>query len=261
MLYFIPTPIGNLEDISIRSLKLLLSTPTLFCEDTRVTKKLIMLISEKFGEQPTTEQRFISLHSHNEKDVIKSLNANDFLSSNTAYVSDAGMPCISDPGALLVRFAQQNNIPYEVLPGANALLLSLASSGFEGSKFYFHGFLPHKKEAREKELKEILSFPYSVVLYESTHRILKFARELSLFAPEKEMFFIKEASKRYETHYFGSAEKIYEELKSANLNGEWAIVIKGNDNEMNGERLNVDDIFPLEISNKSKAKLLSKLTG
>jgi 16S rRNA (cytidine1402-2'-O)-methyltransferase len=171
------------------------------------------------------------------------------------------MPCISDPGALLVRFAQQNNIPYEVLPGSNALLLVLASSGFEGTKFYFHGFLPHKKEAREQELREILTFACSIVLYESTHRILKLSEELAALSPQRDMFFIKEATKRYETHYFGSAEKIYEQLKSANLNGEWAIAIKGNDKQMSGERLSVEDILPLEISNKSKAKLLSKLTG
>ncbi|MDR1285529.1 MAG: 16S rRNA (cytidine(1402)-2'-O)-methyltransferase [Campylobacteraceae bacterium] len=260
MLYFIPTPIGNLEDISQRSLRLLLNIPLIFCEDTRVAKRLINLLKERFNQPENIEQKFISLHSHNEQNVIDTLNADIFLTSDAAYISDAGMPCVSDPGALLVRFAQKNSIPYEVLPGANALLLALVSSGFDGTNFYFHGFLPHKKEAREKELNRLLSLTCNVVLYESTHRILKFSKELALMAANRESFFIKEATKMYEKRFFGTAEEIYVKLQNSNLNGEWVVVIKGSTQE-GGEVLSVNDIFPLSLPNKQKAKLLSKITG
>ncbi|MDR1614128.1 MAG: 16S rRNA (cytidine(1402)-2'-O)-methyltransferase [Campylobacteraceae bacterium] len=260
MLYFIPTPIGNLEDITIRGLKLLTSTPLIFCEDTRVAKKLINLLKERFGKSEETKQKFISLHSHNEQHVINSLNVDDFLTSDTVYISDAGMPCISDPGAVLVKFAQENGIPFCVLPGANALLLALAASGFEGTKFYFHGFLPHKKEARMKELREILPLKYNSVLYESTHRILQLSLELAKIAPQRVIYLIKEATKMYETHYKGSASELAEKLKTANLNGEWAVVIKGEE-QKKSEYLTKEDILPLLLPAKQKAKLLAKVTG
>ncbi|MDR1976153.1 MAG: 16S rRNA (cytidine(1402)-2'-O)-methyltransferase [Campylobacteraceae bacterium] len=260
MLYFIPTPIGNLEDITVRSLKLLTTVPLILCEDTRVTKKLINLLKERFDKPQNIEQKFISLHSHNEQDVINSLNVDDFLLLDAAYVSDAGMPCISDPGALLVQFAQTNSIPYEVLPGANAALLALVASGFSGTKFYFHGFLPHKKEARIEELRKILSLEYNSVLYESTHRILQLSSELAALAPQRVIYFIKEATKMYETHYKGKALELAEKLKSANLNGEWAVVIEKGE-QQNGAVLNEDDILPLPLPPKQKAKLLAKLSG
>jgi 16S rRNA (cytidine1402-2'-O)-methyltransferase len=260
MLYFIPTPIGNLEDITIRSLRLLLSVPLIICEDTRVAKKLIKLLKERFGKSENIKQRFIPFHSHNEQEVVKNLNIDDFLTSNAVYISDAGMPCISDPGTSLVRFAQENNIPYEVLPGANALLLALAASGFEGTNFYFHGFLPHKKEARMEELRKILSLEFNAVLYESTHRILQLSSEIAKLAPQRVVYIIKEATKIYETHYKGSALELAQKLKTANLNGEWAVVIKGEE-QKTGEYLHEEDILSLPLPPKQKAKLLAKMTG
>ncbi|MDR2789414.1 MAG: 16S rRNA (cytidine(1402)-2'-O)-methyltransferase [Campylobacteraceae bacterium] len=260
MLYFIPTPIGNLEDITIRSLRLLLSTPLIICEDTRVAKKLIKLLKERFGSFEDIEQKFIPFHSHNAQETAKNLNIEDFLTSNAAYISDAGMPCISDPGSLLVKFAQENGIAYEVLPGANALLLALAASGFEETNFYFHGFLPHKKEARAEELRKILSLEFNAVLYESTHRILQLLSEIAEFSPQRVIYIIKEATKMYETHYKGSALELAQKLKTANLNGEWAVVIKGG-KQREGEYLREDDILPLPLPPKQKAKLLAKMTG
>ncbi|MDR1008295.1 MAG: 16S rRNA (cytidine(1402)-2'-O)-methyltransferase [Campylobacteraceae bacterium] len=260
MLYFIPTPIGNLEDITLRSLKLLLAVPTIFCEDTRVAKKLIRLLKERFGNHDDTKQRFIPLHSHNEQDIINSLNIDDFLSLDTACISDAGMPCISDPGILLVKFAQQNDIPYEVLPGANAALLALIASGLAEKNFYFHGFLPHKKEARIEELREILLLKYSSVLYESTHRVLQLSVELAELAPQRVIYLIKEATKMHETHYKGTALELVQKLKKANLNGEWTIVIEKSGQKRGGV-LNEDDILPLSLPPKQKAKLLARLRG
>jgi 16S rRNA (cytidine1402-2'-O)-methyltransferase len=261
MLYFIPTPIGNLEDISRRGAKLLLTLPTIFCEDTRVTRRLIALLRERYPEYPSPPQKFISMHSHNEKSVVESLEPIDFAHTDAAYASDAGMPCISDPGAVLVQWAQTNGVPYEVLPGANAALLALAASGFEGTKFYFHGFLPHKKEARERELKELLAMNCSVILYESTHRIAQLAQELAKLADEREIYLIKEATKKHETHFRGCAREIAQTLAKANLSGEWALVIKPSQESAAAGSLNADDLLAADIPPKTKAKLLAKLTN
>ncbi|MFV0481483.1 MAG: 16S rRNA (cytidine(1402)-2'-O)-methyltransferase [Campylobacteraceae bacterium] len=260
MLYFVPTPIGNLEDISVRALRLLTTTPIIYCEDTRVTKKLITLLKEKHNLTFTCNQTFISLHSHNEEETVKKLNVEDFLQNDVLYVSDAGMPGISDPGILLVEFAQKNGIKYEVLPGANAALVGLVSSGFSGNRFYFYGFLPHKNEARKSELTQILSFTCNVILYESTHRILKLTEEFSLLAPNREIFIIKEATKKYETHFLGTAKEVHEKMKNSNTNGEFVVILKGLE-QPKGEALTKEDILSLNIPNKQKAKLLSKMSG
>ncbi|HBD8855424.1 TPA: 16S rRNA (cytidine(1402)-2'-O)-methyltransferase, partial [Campylobacter jejuni] len=142
MLYFIPTPIGNLSDISFRALELLKTCDLVFCEDTRVSRSLISLLNTKFHTDIHIS-KFIALHSHNEKEVLASIDLKIF-EKNVAYLSDAGMPGISDPGKALVEFAQENNIAYEILPGANAALVALVSSAFCQKEFIFIGFLANK---------------------------------------------------------------------------------------------------------------------
>ena len=139
MLCLVPTPIGNLEDISKRSLKALLEAELIFCEDTRVTKKLLNLLALKY-ELDFSQKEFKSFHSHNEKEILKNLTKDTF-TKNVVYCSDAGMPCISDPGASLVDWCIQNDVEYDVIPGANAILTAFAMSGFTSSEFTFFGFL------------------------------------------------------------------------------------------------------------------------
>lgn len=259
MLYFIPTPIGNLEDISQRSLRLLASTPTLFCEDTRVTKQLLNLLSQRYNLE-ISPKRYISLHSHNEERVLRDLDREIF-AQDCAYVSDAGMPGISDPGSALVRYAWANKIPYEVIPGANAALLGFVSSGFENSKFLFWGFLPPKEKALYQTLRSILAHPYPTIVYEAPHRITQTVTALADIEPNRKIFLIKEATKKHETHFHGSALHVKEQLNEANLKGEWVIVIDQSFHDIKGEALDEDDILPLNLPPKIKAKLLSKLTG
>ena len=142
MLTLVPTPIGNLSDISKRAIEALNEADIVFCEDTRVTKKLLSLL------QIDLNKTFIAMHSHNENEIISKIDVSIF-DKNVVYVSDAGMPGISDPGSKLIQFAQENNIKYDVIPGANALLTAFVASGFEG-EFTFFGFLPHKGKDREK---------------------------------------------------------------------------------------------------------------
>ena len=258
MVYFIPTPIGNLEDISVRSLKLLTECVTLFCEDTRITKKLLTLLSSKHHLKFNIK-KFISMHSHNEEAVLADIDMTIF-EDNVAYLSDAGMPGISDPGAALVRFCKEKKLRYEVLPGANAALLAYVTSGISCHKFLFYGFLSHKGNDRQNELFEVLGSPYAVILYESPHRIEKLVEELAQFAPSRNIFVIKEATKRYEKRFSATGEKLQALLKNANLKGEWVVVIEPESNG-SGEAITKEDILLLELPPKQKAKLLSKLTG
>ena len=171
MLCLVPTPIGNLEDISIRALKVLEESELILCEDTRVTKKLLNLLAEKYNKNFSNKE-YKSFHSHNENQILKTLDKETF-SKNVVYVSDAGMPCVSDPGATLVDFCIKNQVPYDVLPGANAVLTAYAMSGFKQTSFSFYGFLDHKGASRSSKLDEILNDDKLPILYESTHRLLK----------------------------------------------------------------------------------------
>lgn len=259
MLHFIPTPIGNLEDISLRSLKLLGSSKLLLCEDTRNTKKLINLLKERNLIEVTQNQEFIAMHSHNEKEVLAKLDPELLKNETVAYVSDAGMPTVSDPGCELVRYAQLHEIPYDVLPGANAALLAYAASGFCESRFLFYGFLPHKGSNRENALHEALYNGYVTILYESPHRLLKLLEQICNIDPKRELFLIKEATKMYQKQFKGCAEEIYELMKMQNIKGEWVVVINSDRKELGV--ITVEDIGKLDLPKKQAAKLISKITG
>ena len=175
-------------------------------------------------------------------------------------MSDAGMPGISDPGAGLVRYCQENNLPYDVLPGANAVLLAYVASGFTETNFSFFGFLPHKGKERDNALQEILNHPLNVILYESPHRLEKLMSELLLHVPTRLMFAIKEATKKHEKKFKGTVQEVFEKMKESNLKGEWAIVLQASPSPSAGV-IGLDDILQLSLPPKQKAKLLSKLTG
>ena len=248
MLKFVPTPIGNLSDISKRAIEALDEADIIFCEDTRVTKKLLNLLNIP------TNKTFYSMHSHNESEIISKLDISIF-DKNVVYVSDAGMPGISDPGAKLVKFAQQNNIKYDVLPGANAILTAFVASGFEG-EFTFFGFLAHKGSEREKKLKEVISNDKISILYESPHRIEKLLKELKTLIPERVAFFAKELTKIHQTF-------IKDKIKNINLQntkGEWVVIIDKTE-KSDSLTLNYDEILALKLPLKEKAKLLSKISS
>lgn len=199
------------------------------------------------------------MHSHNEGAVLSTMDKKIFEES-VGYLSDAGMPGISDPGAALVRFCQEHQLPYEILPGANAALLAYVTSGIKTHQFLFYGFLSHKGMDRQNELFEALNAPYAVIVYESPHRIEKLIEELVQFAPNRPIFAIKEATKLHEKRFLGTSQEVYEAFKTANLKGEWVVVITPEATK-NGEAITKEDLIDLDIPPKQKAKLLSKLTG
>lgn len=258
MLTLVPTPIGNIEDTSYRAVEALKNAEVLFCEDTRVTKKLLSLLSERLGVT-FPDFKFLAFHSHNETSLLEKVDPSLF-QQNCLYLSDAGMPGISDPGYSLIKYCQQHNIPYDVLPGANAALVSVVMSGFDTRHFLFYGFLPHKGKERTTALHTVATSGYPTILYESTHRISKLMDELAKAYPDLEVFAVKELTKLHQTTFKGSAKSVASQLSSANLKGEWVVVIDSR----------ADDGFDPEIvtllagskmPKKAAAKLLAKLSG
>ena len=259
MLNFLPTPIGNLGDISFRTIEILKDGEIILCEDTRVTKKLLNLISQRLDLSfPNFE--FISLHSHNEQSFLTSQNKEILLSKNCIYMSDAGMPCVSDPGSYLVDFCLNQNIDYDVIPGANAILTAYASSGFNHTTFTFFGFLPHKGKDREDKLDKVLDSEHLAILYESPHRLLKLITELNKIDPNREIFLAKELTKKYQTRYKDTVSNILHTLKQNDIKGEWVVIIKPKEQENKGI-ITLEDLQDLQLPPKQKAKLISKLTG
>ncbi|MDD2369994.1 MAG: 16S rRNA (cytidine(1402)-2'-O)-methyltransferase [Sulfuricurvum sp.] len=256
MLSLVPTPIGNISDISLRSLDVLSTADVILCEDTRVTKKLIHLLKERHN-LTTSEPQFLSLHSHNEADFVSKLTL-EFFNSNVVYVSDAGMPGISDPGQMLVRYCLDQSISYDILPGANAALTAFVASGFVETKMLFFGFLPHKGNDRSSALQEALFNGYTTILYESPKRLDKLLAELVIAAPDRQIFLAKELSKRYQKFYRGTASELIPQMEKE-IRGEWVVVIEAS--AAKGSSLSEQDILALDIPKKAASKLIAKITG
>jgi 16S rRNA (cytidine1402-2'-O)-methyltransferase len=258
LLTLIPTPIGNISDISLRAIEALSDADILLCEDTRVTKKLIHILKERYNTPFEKTQEFISLHSHNEQSFVEKLEPS-FFEQNVVYVSDAGMPGISDPGQVLVDYCIKNNIKYDVLPGANAVLTAFVASGFVQTQMLFFGFLDHKGTSREAGLNEALHNGYTTILYESPHRIEKLLHEIEKTEPSRELFLAKELTKKFQTYLRGTASEILKKL-SGNFKGEWVVVIRAGEKQ-NSSAITQKDILNLELPTKTQAKLISKITG
>jgi len=258
LLSLVPTPIGNIGDMSLRAIEVLKDADILLCEDTRVTKKLIHILKERYNTQFKEDQVFISLHSHNEQSFVEKLEK-DFFEQNIVYASDAGMPGVSDPGQILVRYCIDNEIAYDVLPGANALLTAFVASGFVQTKMLFFGFLDHKGDSRSAGLQEALHNGFTTILYESPHRLEKLLLEIEKEEPEREIFLAKELTKKYQRYVHGTAEEVLKKL-DGNHRGEWVVVIKAGDKHT-ASAISQNDILSLDLPKKTQAKLICKITG
>jgi 16S rRNA (cytidine1402-2'-O)-methyltransferase len=258
LLSLVPTPIGNIGDMSLRAIDALKDADILLCEDTRVTKKLIHILKERYNTQFKEDQKFISLHSHNEQSFVEKLEK-DFFEQNIVYASDAGMPGVSDPGQILVRYCIDNDISYDVLPGANALLTAFVASGFVQTKMLFYGFLDHKGDSRSAGLQEALHNGFTTILYESPHRLEKLLLEIAKEEPEREIFLAKELTKKYQRYVHGCAQEVLKKL-DGNHRGEWVVVIKAGDKHTSSA-VSQNDILSLDLPLKTKAKLICKITG
>lgn len=219
-LILVPTPIGNLEDITLRSIRILKECDLIFAEDTRVTKKLLNHLDIKKTCYP--------FHSHNEHKSLSNAIDQIKINTTTVLVSDAGTPGISDPGFLLVRECLANDIEIECLPGPAALIPALVASGFPCDRFVFEGFLPHKK-GRQTRLKVIAEEKRTVVLYESPHRLVKCLGQIVEFmGDDKKVCVAREITKMYEEFQRGTALEVQKHYENHPPKGEIVIVIEGN---------------------------------
>lgn len=219
VLNIVPTPIGNLEDITLRSLDTLKNSDYILCEDTRVSKKLL----NKYN----IEVQLVSFHSFNEHKTVQK-HINQILDGKAvSLISDAGTPSISDPGFLIVRESIKNNIEINCLPGATALIPAIVNSGLSSERFVFEGFLPTKK-GRNKRIKNLVDEKRSIVIYESPKRILKLINDLMGFLGEDRKASIsRELSKIYQENIRGTLKELHDKLENINIKGEFVIVIDG----------------------------------
>lgn len=218
-LYIVPTPIGNLEDMTFRAIQVLKEVDVVLAEDTRTSGKLL-----KHYEINTPLQ---SHHIHNEHQSVERIVQQLSAGTSFALISDAGTPAISDPGFLLVRACVQNHIEVECLPGATALIPALVNSGLPNDKFHFEGFLPHKK-GRHTRLLQLAELDITMVLYESPHRILKALKQFSeYFGEERQISISREISKLHEETIRGSLKEVIEQLEQKPIKGEIVVVIAG----------------------------------
>jgi 16S rRNA (cytidine1402-2'-O)-methyltransferase len=218
-LYVVPTPIGNLGDITLRSLEILKTVDTILAEDTRTTSHLL--------KHYEISKPLHSFHIFNEHKVLKGVIDRLKKGERMALVSDAGTPGISDPGFLLVREALQNEIEIECLPGPTAFVPALIKSGFPTDRFVFEGFLPHKK-GRQTALQQIASEERTVILYESPHRLLKTLEQLrDLAGPDRKVSVSRELTKIYEETRTGPVSEVLAYFTQSEVKGEIVIVIDG----------------------------------
>ncbi|MFT7823914.1 MAG: 16S rRNA (cytidine(1402)-2'-O)-methyltransferase [Sulfurimonas sp.] len=256
MITFIPTPIGNPQDITMRAMRLFEKAELFLCEDTRETKKLLRLLEARFGMK-SPDAEFLSFNEHNGAQRIAEYGST-FLEKEVVYVSDAGMPVISDPGQILVEYCQRNGIGYDVLPGASAVTTAYAASGFKEGKFLFYAFLPHKGKERAAALSEAMNNGYHTVLYESPHRLEKLLGEIAALDEERVLFLAKEISKKYQSYYRGTAKELSKKFEDEVIRGEWVVVISAKKCEE--KSLSLSEILAIDLPPKPKAKLLSQLS-
>ena len=213
----IPTPIGNLEDITFRAIRYLNDCDFILAEDTRVTKKLLTHLN--------ISKQVFSFHIHNEHRVLNQMIERIQSSMLVGLVSDAGTPGISDPGFLLIRACIEKGIEVECLPGPTALIPALVASGFPTDSFVFEGFLPHKK-GRQTKIKEICLEERTTVLYESPHRIQKMLVQFKDYIqPERKIAVIREISKFYEEIWRGTIDELIQKSLEKELKGEIVVVV------------------------------------
>ncbi|TAK47741.1 MAG: 16S rRNA (cytidine(1402)-2'-O)-methyltransferase [Saprospiraceae bacterium] len=219
MLYLVPTPIGNLEDMTLRALRVLKEVDRILAEDTRVTRRLLQHYSI------TTP--LSSFHAHNEHKITGGIVEELKNGASIALVSDAGTPGISDPGFLLVRACVTEGVEVTCLPGATAFVPALAASGLPCDRFHFEGFLPHKK-GRQTRLEYLAALPHTFVLYESPNRLLKCLDQLATFCSAGRMACVaRELTKIHEEIRTDTLENLKLHFESKNVKGEIVVMVSG----------------------------------
>ena len=257
-LYIVGTPIGNLNDISYRAIDILKNVYLIASEDTRQTKKIMVKYSFK--------NNLISFNKHNSLNKISRIINNLNSGQSVALVSDAGMPCICDPGENLVREARSQGIKIVCIPGPCAALTALVSSGLPSSKFIFEGFLPKKNSERAKIISEIRENDKTTILFESPHRLKKLLGELKkYFGGEREIQISRELTKKFEEHIGNNINEVIDYFEGKEVLGEITVVIKGKNKTKQNTKFNefelkkeLNDLINAGLKLSEASKYLAK---
>ena len=249
MLYFVSTPIGNLEDITLRALNTLKMVDIIYCEDTRTSLKLLNHYEIKAPLH--------SYHLFNENEISNKIMNNIKSGMNVAIISDAGMPVISDPGWVAVRDAIKEEIEVVIIPGVSAGITALVGSGLNSYKYYFGGFLNSKKAKREKELEKLAGKEETIVIYESPHRIEETLKIIDKIYGERQIVIARELTKKYEEYLRGTAKEMLEVVDT--IKGEMVVMISGNeekvDKDLSGLTIEEHYQYYLDLGLDSKEAL------
>ena len=219
MLYLVPTPLGNLKDITLRALEVLQQVDVILCEDTRTSSKLL--------QHYDIQKPLSPYHQHNEHKIVAHITEQLAAGKKMALVTDAGTPGISDPAFLLVRECIRNNIKVECLPGATAFVPALVNSGLPINRFVFEGFLPLKK-GRQTLMKQLSEEERTIVFYESPMRLLKTLNEfMQYFGAERQCCVSRELTKMFEENFRGTLQQAHGHFSNKTIKGEIVIVVQG----------------------------------
>ena len=219
MLYIVPTPVGNMEDITLRALRILREADLVLAEDTRTTGNLL--------RHYDIQARLLSYHKFNEHQQVKALTERLLGGENMALVSDAGTPGISDPGFLLARQCAEAGVEVQCLPGPTAAIPALVASGLPCDRFVFEGFLPQKK-GRQSRIEALAGEERTMVFYESPYRVLKLLQQLAaVFGPERQASACREISKIHEESVRGSLAELIDHFTQTEPRGEFVVVVAG----------------------------------
>lgn len=218
-LSIVPTPIGNLNDITYRAIKVLKDSDIILCEDTRISKRLL--------DKYSIDKPLYSYHIHNEHKVVEKYIQYIISGKKVSLISDAGTPGISDPGYLIIRESLKNNIEIDCLPGPSAFVPALINSGISSDKFVFEGFLP-KKKGRMSRIEFLKEEKRSIIIYESPHRIKRLIEELkAVFGGQRLVSISRELSKIHQENIRGTLDEVDKNLESKNIKGEVILIING----------------------------------
>jgi len=260
-LYIVATPIGNLDDISRRAIEILNGVDLIAAEDTRHSQKLLQSIQ--------VDTPVVSHHDFSADSAIDRILGKLESGSSVALISDAGTPLISDPGYKLVSLARQKNLNVIPIPGASALVSALSVSGLATDRFTFEGFLPSKAAARQKRLSALADEQRTMVFYESVHRIMESLKDMSAAFEEQRLIFIgRELTKRFESHFLGTATECIQWLDgdSNQQKGEFVVIVAGSDEQLEEARrheqaMDIVRLLKSEVSMKKAVSLASKISG
>ena len=250
-LFIVPTPIGNLDDMTYRAITVLNQVDVIFSEDTRITINLLNYFNIK--------KHLVSMYKFNEENSSNKML--EYLSSgkNVALVSDRGTPILSDPGNICVKKVIDSGYNVVSLPGATAAIPALTSSGLDASKFIFYGFLNNKSSQRKKELELLKNNKMTIIFYEAPHRILDMLNDMYEVFGDRNISVSREISKKYEEIYRGNLSYVLTEIGEPK--GEFVIVVSGNENDMNYDNISVQEHVNMYIEDGNDEKTAIKLVA